>query len=174
LILRAAAVLLLAPALPALGLLVLGGCDRAPASTSAATSAGASLERAALAAGIVADPARLDPVGAYAADTDRICLTANGDSYRIGASIDYGERQGCIARGTARGRETLHIDFGEDCRFEARFDGERISFPATVPSACERRCTGRATLAALTAERLSGAAAEARAMRSADGEPLCD
>lgn len=154
-------------------LLVLAACDSTPTPAPVATSAGASLERAAVEAGIVADPKAIDPVGAYASDTDRLCLTANGDAYRIGASIDYGEGQGCLARGTAKGRETLRIDFGADCRFDASFEGERITFPAIVPTACERRCTGRASFSALTAQRLSGAAAEARAMRGPDGQPLC-
>ncbi len=158
----------------ALVLLMLAGCGgeaaRAPATPE---GGGAALEQAAVAAGIVADPARLDPVGAYASDTDRVCIVPQGDGYRVGASVDYGEQQGCVARGTATGRETLRVAFGEQCAFDARFDGSRIVFPAVLPPACDRRCTGRATLTALSAGLLSHAEAEARAMRGADAEPLC-
>jgi hypothetical protein len=154
-------------------LLVLAGCDRQPGGEAAAGSAGASLERAAIGAGMVPDPAKLDPTGVYASETDRLCIAPGDGGNRIGARIDYDDQQGCVARGEVTGRDTLKIDFGDDCRFDATFDGERIVFPATVPSACERRCVGRATLAALTAARLSGSATEASAMRSEDGAPLC-
>jgi hypothetical protein len=132
------------------------------------------LEQAALSAGIVADPANLNPAGAYASETDRVCIVPRDQDYRIGASVEYGEGQSCIARGVASGRGTLRIDFGEACRFEASLDGGRIVFPAVLPPACDRRCTGRATLTAINAGLLSNAEAEARAMRAPDGEPLCD
>ncbi len=157
--------------------LLLAGCDRgpaAPAPTASSEAAGAALERAAIAAGVVADPVELDPAGAYASATDRVCVVAEGRTYRVGASIDYGEGQSCLARGEASARkQQLRIDFGDDCTLDARFDGERIVFPAVVPGACERRCTGRASLSALSAERLSPAASEARAMRAPDGRALC-
>lgn len=154
-------------------LLASSACDKGPSATAASAAAGDALERAAIGAGIVADPATLDPVGAYLSDTDRICVTPEGDGYRVGASVDYGEQQGCVARGALSGREALRIDFGDGCRFDGRFDGERITFAATMPRACERRCTGRATLATVTAPLLSGSVTEARAMRALDGEPLC-
>lgn len=150
------------------------GCKQGDRAKAEAGPAGASLERAAIGVGIIADPAKLDPVGAYASDTDRVCIVANDDGYRIGASVDYGDQQGCVARGNASGRDTLGIDFAGGCRLDARLDGERIIFSPTVPAACERLCTGRATLAAISAPRLSGTATEARAMRGADGQPLCD
>lgn len=156
-----------------LSLATLAGCDSRPAAAPGAGGAGAALEQASIKAGIVADPATLDPVGAFASDTDRVCLTLGSGGYRIGAAVDYGEQQGCVARGTAEGREALRIDFGQGCRMDGRFDGERITFAPTVPAACERRCSGRATLAALSAGKLSGAATEARAMRGPDGMPLC-
>ena len=156
-------------------LFLLAGCDRGPSAATRSAAAGEALEHAAIGAGIVADPATLNPVGAYASDTDRLCVTpdGDGDTYRLGASVDYGEEQGCVARGTVSGRERLRIDFGEGCRFDGQFDGDRVTFAATTPAACERRCTGRATLAAVTALRLSGSLTEARAMRGVDGEPLC-
>ncbi len=159
---------------PALVLiLALAACSKQPGKTANADSAGAKLEQAAIGAGIVADPATLDPVGAYGSDSDRVCIVKAGDGYRIGASIDYGDQQGCRANGTVSGRDRLTIDFGDECTTTASFDGERLTFAPTVSPACERKCTGRATLAALTAPRLSGAATEAKAMRGPDGAPLC-
>lgn len=153
--------------------LLLAGCGEKAPDAAVSQPAGAALERAALAAELIHDPAKLDPAGAYASDTDRICIVPAGAAYRFGASVDYGDRQACIARGTASGRETLRVDLGEDCRFDARFDGQRIVFPATLPPTCGRRCTGRATLTALSAALLSHASSEAKAMQAPDGEPLC-
>lgn len=154
--------------------LLLAGCGRAEREAADPNAeAGAALERAAIVAGVVADPARLDPVGAYASETDRVCIVSREGGLRVGVSVDYGDRQSCIGRGTASGRQALRMDFGDACTFEASFDGERVSFPATLPRGCDARCTGRATLTAVTASRLSSAEAEARAMRAPDGEPLC-
>ena len=155
-------------------ILALSACSKQPGKTASPDSAGAKLEQAAIGAGIVADPATLDPVGAYASDSDRVCIVKAGDGYRIGASVDYGEQQGCRASGTVSGRDRLTIDFGDGCTTSATFDGERIAVAPTVSPACERKCTGRATLAALTAPRLSGTATEAKAMRGVDGELLCN
>lgn len=153
--------------------LVLAGCGKANPGREEAPGAGAALEQAAVAAGIVGDSATLNPVGAYSSETDRVCIVPLGDGYRIGASVDYGDRQSCVARGVASGRETLRLEFGEACTFAARFDGKHVVFPATLPPACDSRCTGRATLTAVSASRLSNAEAEARAMRAPDGRPLC-
>ena len=79
---------------------------------------------------------------------------------------------------STRSGETLAVTLtgknGVSCSFDARFDGEHIRFPATVPPECAKFCGPRASFAALDAERLSGSAAEARALRSAEGKRLCD
>lgn len=161
-------------ATPALAItLALLGCGKAAPDESEPPGAGAALEQAARAAGLVADPAVLNPIGAYASETDRVCIVPQDGGYRVGASVDYGDRQSCVARGTASGREQLRMAFGDSCTFEASFDGERVVFPATLPPACDSRCTGRATLTAVSASKLSNAEAEARAMRAPDGQPLC-
>jgi len=155
-------------------LLVLAGCGRAARAPEAdRNSAGAQLERAAIAAGVVADPARLDPVGAYAAEDDRACLVRSGDGYRIGANVDFGDGHGCLARGVAKGMDRLAVALDDGCRFEAHFDGRRLTFPPVLPEGCNRHCSGRASLTALSAERLSGAESEAAALRGTDGKPLC-
>jgi hypothetical protein len=157
----------------ALLLLALAGCKGPPSRDVDSNDAGIMLERAAIEAGIVADPARLDPIGAYASETDRVCVIRADGQMRLAAVVDYDEDHGCAARGTATGRGRLRVDLGDDCRFEARFDGERLFFPAAVPTVCDRKCTGRASFSALNASRLSGVETEARAMRGRDGEPLC-
>lgn len=137
------------------------------------------LESAAIERGLVRDPADTGVTGLYARDTDRVCVIAKGDAYRIGAFVDYGDGLSCTGAGTAtRAGETLSVRLegkgGITCAFDARFDGDRITFPATVPADCARFCGPRASFAALDVDRLSESAAEARALRSADGVRLCD
>ena len=154
---------------------LLAACHAQPAAAPRGTTPGDRLEEAAQAAGVVSDPAKTDPTGLYARDTDQVCLVPTGaGAYRVGALISYDGGQGCAASGTAtRVGDRLDLTLG-DCRFAARFEGDRVSFPAELPSACDATCTGRATLAALSAERLSDSPAEAAALRDPKGRALCD
>jgi len=153
--------------------LMLAGCTSQPA-TDAETGAGAALERAARASGIVSDPSRVVPTGVYASGEDKVCLVPQGDDrYRIGASVDLGEQQHCVGRGTARGRDKLDVQMEEGCAFVASLDGDTIAFPAVLPAACDTMCEGRATLAALGATRLSDSVSEATRAVGSDGRPLC-
>lgn len=154
-------------------LLALAGCGEGERAAPVPETAGAMLEAAARARGIVADPARLDPVGLYVRENDRVCVAPAADGYAIGAAIDYGEGQACRAVGRARGRAVLAVDLGAGCRFEARVEADRIVFPAVLPADCAAACRGRASLAALTAQRRSGSAAEARGAIGPDGRRLC-
>ncbi len=151
---------------------VLGGCGQAPGN-AVADSAGVRLEAAAETAGIVPNPnATLQ--GSWSRDTDRVCVVGTGRTARMGVSVDYGEDQGCAASGQVeRAGDVLKVAFGT-CKFEARFDGARISFPADMPEACESLCTGRATLAAITVDRLSESRSEASTLRSPKGKLLCN
>ncbi len=150
--------------------LALAGCGE---QKRPAAQAGDRLEAAARAAGLVADP-KGSLVGSWARETDRVCVVpGEGGAARVGALVDYGEGQGCAASGTlTRSGETVAIRFGE-CRFDARFDGERLTFPPELPGTCEAFCTGRASLAALAVERQGASASEAATLRAADGTLLC-
>lgn len=160
------------PLAAALLILLLAGCDAAP--PAAQRSPGERLERAARAAEMVRDPRGMQPVGMFASDSDQLCSVplARG-AYRIGVSVDYGDGHRCSGRGTMTGGATPSVDLGQGCRFVARFDGERLRFPAAVPPACERLCRGRASLSALIASQLSDAASEAAHARGPDGRLLC-
>lgn len=157
-----------------LAALLLAACHAAPFATPRGTTPGDRLEAAAEATGLVTDPARVDPVGVYARDTDRVCVVPGGaGAYRVGALISYDGGQGCAASGTAtRTGDRLDVRFG-GCRFAARFEGDRVSFPAELPAACATVCTGHATLAALDVELLSDSPAEAAAVRDTKGQALC-
>ena len=150
--------------------LLLAACSRAapPPDTP-----GARLEAAAVSRGLVPDASGGSLVGSWASETDRLCVVPNGDKLRVGVLIDYGEGQGCAATGEAtRKDDRLRFDFGA-CRFDAHYDGERISFPAELPSACNAACTGRASLTALAVARLSDSASEATTLRAPNGRALC-
>lgn len=157
--------------LGAILLACLPGCERPK--PALAEMAGAALEASARARGLVGDPSSIDPVGVYAGETDRACVVPADGEYRIGVAVDYGEGQGCLARGTARGKGALDVRIGGDCRFKATLDGDRIVFPAVLPAACDRSCRGRASLATFSATRLSASVSEAGSVPAADGRPLC-
>jgi hypothetical protein len=149
------------------------GCGEESASNPRA-SAGAELEAAAIDAGLVPDPARASLVGSWARGGDRMCIVpGEGGRDRVGVLLVYGPGNGCVGSGTAqRDGERLDLRLGE-CRIEARFDGERIVFPAEVDRSCARLCAGNASLAALSVERVSASAAEAATLRAPSGRPLC-
>lgn len=154
-------------------LIALAGCAREAPREDAA---GEALERAAIAAGVVRDPAARDFAGLYARDTDRVCIVAARGGYRIGASIDYGGGEGCGARGTVtRSGEALRVAFAgaTGCSFDARLDQDRIVFPGEVPAACATLCSDRASFAALEVDLLSQVATEAVQLRDRTGRILC-
>lgn len=133
------------------------------------------LESAAIERGLIRDPTDTEIAGLYARDTDRVCVVRNGMGYRVGAFVDYGDGITCSGSGTlTRSGETLRIELGGDaCSFSARFDGEAVRFPGSLPDGCKRLCNQRASFAGLEARRLSDSEAEARAMRDSAGRRLC-
>jgi hypothetical protein len=155
-----------------LALMLLAGCGDGPAERN--DGAEARLETAAIERGLVRDPDADHPAGLYARDTDRVCVVQEGDATRIGVHVDYGDGIACSGRGMlTREAGGWRADLGDDCRFAVTVEPDRIAFPATLPDACRRRCTSRASLASLGVERLSASAAEARAMRDGRGRFLC-
>jgi hypothetical protein len=159
-----------------LPLLLFAGCSGGGGENQ--TASPPDLETAAIERGLVSDATDRDVVGLYARDTDRVCIVRQGGGYRIGAFADYGDGLSCTGSGKAtRSGETLAIELRSKdratCAFDARFDGDRLTFPANLPAACAKLCGPRATFAALEVERLSESAAEAMALRSAEGQRLC-
>lgn len=137
---------------------------------------GPDLETAAIAAGVIPDPANTDLTGLYARDTDRVCIVPDRLDYRIGIYVDYGSRQSCSGTGRAtRAGNTLQVRFdaAPGCALDARFEGDRIVFPGVLPDACRKLCRGRASLAALDVNLLSNALPEAAALRGDGGKLLC-
>lgn len=163
---RIAAVLVLA---------ALAACSDKPGATGeGGDGAGARLEQAAIARGVIRDPASADLTGVYARDPGRACVVPAAEDFRIGVSLDYGEGQQCSASGSlVREGGRLAIDLGGGCAFDARFDGSGIAFPGALPQACAALCTGRATLAGLSVDTLSNSLSEATTLTDARGRTLC-
>ena len=153
----------------------LAGCSGKQDSADATSGgAGARLEQAAIATGVIRDPASADLTGVYANDPERVCVVPAAQDFRIGVTLDYGEGQQCSARGTLkREGETLEVDLGDGCAFDARFDGQGIKFPGALPDQCQRKCSGRATLAGVSVDALSASLSEATALTDAKGRALC-
>jgi hypothetical protein len=148
--------------------LLVAGCSQG--SSTPETIEGAALEQAAIARGVVRDPAGATPVGLYAREGDRMCVTGK----RIGVFIDYGEGTGCSGRGQyTRDGERLRVELGKDCAFDAAFDGDAVRFPGKLPDGCAALCTKRASLSGLQVDRLSDSASEAAALRDPAGRGLC-
>ena len=155
--------------------LLLTGCGKGSAPPPKSTPA-TDLETAAISAGVVADPNSTDISGLFARDTDRVCIVPAALDFRIGVFVDYGDQQSCSGSGkVTRVGETLHVAFdgANGCAFDARFEGDRIVFPGRLPTACEKLCSQRASLAALDVRRLSDSVAEATTLRNSRGTLLC-
>jgi hypothetical protein len=154
-------------------LLLLGACSGGqPAAPK--TEEPQDLESAAIERGLVRDPKDSEIAGLYGRDTDRLCILRADNAYRAGAFVDYGDGITCSGSGTAtRAGETIHLELGEGCSFDARFDGEKIRFPGALADTCAKLCTRRASFAGLEVSRMSESEAEAAALRDADGKRLC-
>lgn len=145
--------------------LVLTGCSQSATPESKTT-----LEQAAIARGVVRDPATATADGLYARAGDRLCITGE----RIGMFVDYGDDIGCSGRGRfTRDGEALRIDLADGCTFETAFDGDHVRLPGALPAACKRLCTRRASLAGFEVDRLSDSGSEAAALRDPKGQQLC-
>lgn len=154
--------------------LLLGACHSAPPPNAAVPE---DLEKAAIERGMVRDPRDSDIAGLYSRDTDRVCIVPDGQGYKIGAFVDYGDKITCSGTGTVtRVGEKLRIEMGDGddkCGFDAKFDGDKIYFPGNVPDSCAKLCARRASYAGLEVSRMSESAAEAGAMRDSSGRQLC-
>lgn len=156
-------------------LLGLAGCGGPTTGPTSAVSP--DLEMAAIERGLVRDPQNRAILGAFARGPDRLCILPSAKANRVGIVIDYDAANGCRATGsvrrTADGLE-LVLGSADACRFTARYDGDHLALPGAVPAPCARLCTGRAGLAGAQFTRLGESVAEARAMRDAKGQPLCE
>ena len=162
---------------PLIACLLLTACS----SGAAVEDQGAgNLEAAAIASGVIPDPATAPVEGLYEhvgeAATDKLCLIGAGDRYKVGISVHLGRNVACHAQGSAeRDGEALTITLNGkgDCRFAAAFDGEEVRIPGTIPQGCSSYCTGDNSISGVALGKSSGERADALAARDGEGNPLC-
>ena len=146
----------------ALVCLLLAGCSetRAGGDETAVTP----LDAAAIDAGVIADPDALDLAGGFAdtggTGSDAFC--ASGDrarGYSVGVLVSFGADARCEAQGRAaldgeQARISLTRNGKGDslngCSFTARFDGDALALPGSLPRGCADACSDRASLAGAT------------------------
>lgn len=167
-------------------LLLLAACQRGAAPTQAAPDAvsasGSGLERAAIETGVIADAAKVSPVGLYQrtheAGRDSLCVMpdAKGE-FRFGTEAIFGTEQSCRGHGTARrAGDKLILSFagGDRCIIVAQYDGDQVSLPGVVDMACADLCEGRGNLEGVSFPRVASDAAAALRARDRENAPLCD
>src|SRR3546814_11467592 len=85
-----------------------------------------------------------------------VCSSDLPRDFTIGIDMDYGDGQHCTASGTARREgELLRVTLAgtDGCGFDARYEGDRIVLPGTLPQGCARCFTGRQSLAGMAVGR---------------------
>ena len=156
------------------------GSDAPSSAIGEGSSLAPGLERAAIDSGVIADAARLSPIGLYQrtheAGRDALCLIPDklGD-FRFGTRLSFGEDQSCRGEGKARqAGDKLILHFaGSGCIIVARYDGDQLTFPGVVDVKCADLCEGRGSMEGVTLPRITNDAASALRAQDADGRALC-
>mgnify|MGYP005851033999 CR=1 FL=1 len=139
--------------------LLLAGCSETRAGDDEA--AVTPLDAAAIEAGVIADPLAIDLSGIFAdtggTGSDSFC--ARGDrqgGYAVGVLVTFGGSSQCEAQGSASlSGEQAKISLDRSgkgkavsgCSFVARFDGNGLALPGSLPAGCLAACSDRASLA---------------------------
>ena len=165
-------------------LLLLAGCQddggRSSAS-SGATPPATGLERAAIESGVIADTAKLSPVGLFQrrheAGRDSFCaIPGRAGDFRFGMEAVFGKGQSCRGGGTARqAGDKLILRFrGEGgCIIIGQYDGDQFSLPGVLDVKCADLCKGRGSLEGVSFPRVGSEAGSALRAQDRGGKPLC-
>ncbi len=168
-----------------LACLMLAGCSVSQAGGD--DDAMTPLDAAAIDAGVIADPQAIDLAGSFAdpgaTGSDAFCARGTRDQgYAVGVLVTFGGSSQCEATGRASlSGETAEISLsrsgeGDDvagCRFSARFDGNALALPGSVPAACSAICSDRASLAGASFALVEPGNAAAGAASGRSIEQLC-
>ncbi len=165
-------------------LLPLAACQRAPAIDQGGAGQGvpvSGLERAAIETGVIADVAKVSPVGLFLrrheAGRDLLCIAPGKDGHlRFGMEAIFGTEQNCRGQGTARrAGDKLVLSFGggDQCIIVAQYDGDQVALPGVVDMKCADLCAGRGSLEGVSFPRVANQAAPALEARDRAGVLLC-
>lgn len=167
------------------GGLLLAGCGQIkPGDDSTAVTA---LDAAAIEAGVIADPDAVDLAGGFAdiggTGSDAFCARGNREQgYDIGVLVTFGEGSQCEAQGRATlAGEQVQINLSRTgkgkplsgCSFTARFDGNGLALPGSVPEDCQPVCSARASLAGASFALVQAGDSAAGAARGRSVKRLC-
>lgn len=110
------------------------------------------------------------------ASPSQLCITEQGRAARFGLVTRRDGRPGCSGAGLAtRAGTTLRLAMQGDspCTIEARLDGGRLTFPATLPRGCAYYCAPGAAAGGITLAKTGGTREDALRARDIVGDPLC-
>lgn len=106
----------------------------------------------------------------------QLCITEQSRAARFGLVTRREGRPGCSGAGTAtRSGATLRLvmDGESACTIEARLDGGRVTFPASLPRGCAYYCAPGAQAGGAVFVKTGGAPQDALRARDIVGDPLC-
>ena len=156
---------------------------QARAGDVAESSPASGLERAAIETGVVADAARMSPVGLFArrheAGRDALCLIPDGAKpkhFAFGLETMFGSDEYCRGHGVARrtgDKLVLQFSGRTQCIVVADYEGDRVAMPGVADMKCADLCKGRGSLEGVTFPRLASDASSALAAKDRDGAALC-
>ena len=106
----------------------------------------------------------------------QLCITEQGRAARFGLVTRRNGRPGCSGAGAAvRTGAALRLTMDGDsaCTIEARIDGARVTFPASLPRGCAYYCAPGAQAAGAAFAKTGGTRDDAVRARDIVGDPLC-
>jgi len=160
----------------ALGLLLIGGCERhAPDRSEQGIDADNPLEIAARERGVVS-PDAATPVGVFERShdlgRDAMCVVPDGaGQWRFAVTAAFGTTLSCAASGTmVREGDGWRIRFAgaEGCDALVREEEDELRLPGSLPPQCATLCPARASLSGLRLPRASWSADDARGLQIRD------
>ncbi len=106
----------------------------------------------------------------------QLCITEQGRAARFGLVTRRDGRPGCSGAGAATRTGTtlrLVMDGDSPCAIEARLDGGRVTFPASLPRGCSYYCAPGVQAGGIAFTKTGGAREDAIRARDIVGDPLC-
>lgn len=115
--------------------------------------------------------------GGPAGGRNQMCVIERpGREARFGLVVRGAGSEGCSGVGAAvRRGDALRLTMAGDeaCTIEARIEGTRVAFPASLPAGCAYYCSRGARLAGAAFDKTGGAAEDALRAEDFIGDRLC-
>jgi hypothetical protein len=105
-----------------------------------------------------------------------MCAIERGGSTRFALVVWSGAGESCSGSGTAvRTGNALRLTMAGDeaCTIEARIEGTRVAFPASLPAGCSYYCSRGGRLAGASFDKTGGVEADAQRAEDLAGDRLC-